>query len=216
MLLRSIVTLIFLASCDGRQPVTVSCHPEPAYAKAAKSALRLRLFCDGELEGYGSATAISPWIAVTAKHVQCDDKTQESSYEAVTIDGGVVHLIMGAEAEAGVDVMLLESLGGKFDHYAAIADEDPERWEHVFGVTGDGGLDHHGFPPFHLKHGWVGQIDWRKIYVDGHCCPGNSGSAFFNDRGEIVGVLSAGVWDPRRENWCEGYRPASWLRLVSP
>lgn len=189
---------------------------EPDYSKVAKTVLRLRVFCDGEMSGWGSATAIGPFTAITAKHVQCDDPAQETTYEAVLVGGGVVPMGKGSEAEGEVDVLLLESLGGEFEKWAPIAMDDPQPWEHVYGLTGDGGMDNADWPAFYLKHGTVAKVTYQKVFVSVHCVPGNSGSGWFNDRGELVGVLSAGIWDMRRENWCEGWRPASWLNLISP
>lgn len=211
------VVLASLLAIGCTQVHVVETPPPVNYQKAARTALRLKLYCDGELEGYGSATAIGPFSAITAAHVQCDDPAQESTYEALLIGGGVVHMVKGEEAADDVDALLLWSEGGKFGEWAGIATEDPLWGEHVFGVTGDGGFDGEGgFPAFYLKHGWVAEVEWNKVSVSQHCVPGNSGSGWFNERGEIVGVLSAGVWAPGSENWCEGYRPVSWLSLIAP
>jgi hypothetical protein len=205
----------FLVSCATVSANKIQTDTEDPRMRAAASALRLRLFCDGELVKYGSATAISPYVAITAKHVQCDDPAQFSSYEALTTAGVVIEMTKLQDAEGDVDARTLVSTTDQFAFYAPIALTGPSAFETVFGVTGDGSFDD-GHPAFHWKAGTVSLVEPYKIYVSGHCVPGNSGSGWFNQRGELVGVLSAGVWDQRRENWCEGYRPSAWLALISP
>lgn len=208
-----LVAALICLSC--RQTVVVDVGGvRPNYEAAARSVVRLRVPCDGEVERWGSGTVISPYVVVTAAHMECDEG--ESTFEAVLFDGGVVHLVSGPKAGYGVDVMLLESLGGRFEHWAEIASADPVPLEHVYGITGDGVMDTRDYPEFFLKHGYVAKVLWNKIFVSVHCVPGNSGSGWFNDRGELVGVLSAGIWESGMENWCVGYRPASWLHLISP
>lgn len=212
----ALMVVLFVMSACGRGNFYPSGPqaPEAGMQNAIASAVRLRIYCDGEMLGWGSGTFIDPWHVITARHVSCDENPVASEYDVVNFWGETKHATYDAGAEDSDTDVLRLLVSEQNGAWAEIANYIPAYGQEVYMSTGDGTMDEVDFPAFHFKVGRVGPSDESKVRVNIHCVPGNSGGAWFDAQGHLLGVLSAGSWNSGRENWCEGYPPASWMDLI--
>lgn len=182
-----------------------------------ESAVRIVIDCDGDgrPEGYGSATVVGPRHLLTARHVAagCEDSPTPdlARFTAIRWDGAVVEVMPDAyPADPEVDAARLVVVGAhEFTTWAGISFETPQAGDRVYNRAGDGDLK-----ILHFKEGFVGSVFSDQIVLDLHGVPGNSGSGIFNARGELIGILWGGKWNPAQEFTTLAYRPGKWADLL--
>jgi len=185
--------------------------------RMVKSAARLRVYCDGTISAYGSATAISPRLALTARHMGRVCKgTSTATYTLQFDDGSIyeVAMLKMAKNEEVDTAQLYDVESITFAHYARVAAYEPARGQHVWVYAGDGKLDVPGEWGFVIKEGRVSRVLDGVLVVSAHGVPGNSGCGVFDDAGRLLAVLWGGSWNPNSEFYFEAYRPAAWPDLL--
>ena len=197
--------------------------PAPRYEdeyveKLARVAVRLRIYCDGKLWGYGSGTIVSRKHVLTAKHVvEACPAGARDSYLAETDDGTqypVETELKSAEYDAARMRLLPE--WGEFPYWAEVASYPLRRGQPVYMFTGDGAtID---ADPFYLKDGRIARVQptEKSVHVSAHAVPGNSGCGVFDAEGRLVAILWGGRWDPRTEFIFVATTPDAWPELVPP
>lgn len=214
------VALAFVTSCAGPAGAAdpgsvVPVHFETSgIERMTAAAVRIRVYCNGELAGYGSGTAIGPRHLVTARHLlrMCEDGRFTAQF-----DSGMryeISLVAGASNE-DVDAALFANVErDDFKNWAQLAGYQPRRGQQVFFYTGDGWIDTDGEWPFQIKEGRVSFVRAGTMVVSTHGVPGNSGCGVFDADGALLGVLWGGRWDARTEFYIEAFRPQAWSDIA--
>ncbi len=154
--------LALLAGCG--------CSSIPTHDNLRATALRLEF-----AGGLCSGTAVSADTLITAKH--CTDQG------AITRINGV-DVVMADVRQIGGDTVLVKLASPIFKHWARInfhvVQGERIRW---FGnPLGAADMYRVGY----VARAWSGGI-----IIDGTVCKGDSGSGLLNDKGEVIGVVSA-------------------------
>lgn len=154
--------LALLAGCG--------CSSIPTHDNLRATALRLEF-----ANAICSGTAVLPDTLITAKH--CTDQG------AIKRIDGVDVVVMSVKQMAG-DTVLVKLASPIFKHWARIHFQvhqgERVRW---FGQP-------LGEPDMY-RVGYVARAWSGAIVIDGTVCKGDSGSGLFNDKGEVIGVVSA-------------------------
>lgn len=210
----SCATFQKLKPYDPLAPVYVSDGVE----RIVKSAVRIRIYCDGQLLGYGSGTAISPRYLLTARHISqgCQSsETPDMGTFTAQFDNGEIYEIITAKESAEVDTALMVVAGSNsFPAWAPLADYQPSVGQRVWVYAGDGTIDGDGEYAFQIKDGLLSHVLAGLIVVSAHGVPGNSGCGVFDEDGNLLGVLWGGSWNASREFYFEAYRPQAWPELI--
>lgn len=156
------ILLALLAGCSG-------CVSVPSHEALRATALRLEFttsLCSG--------TAIGPHLILTAQHCY--------GQPLVRVNGQPVKVTgVGRDKH---DALTLRVSGITFAHWARLGalpkQGDRIRW---WGNP-EGNEDVY-------RQGYVARADRRLIVVDAPICHGDSGSGMFNDKGEVVAVVTA-------------------------
>lgn len=209
--------------------LTAACSnwPPPKFAEnasvAAVTGVSYRVIARCELGsehanmiiGGGSAVAVAPRHALTARHV-----IEGSRFRAEAICGGpdmyklVVRSPEGAELEVvpdaypgdpnwqehtGADAARLVLAGvAEFPRWAPLARTLPRIGDQVCSFTGSQ-VDHEVGELFSYKCGYVSRVAKDYLVLGLKGAPGNSGAGLLNSRGELVGLITEGYMDPRSE-----------------
>lgn len=164
-MIRYALVALLLAGCGG----CVSVPEVPTHAELRETAHRL------EFEGGTcSGTAVGPDLLVTAQHCGTLTHVGESPVTAEVVETG------------SRDFVLLRVQGVTFDSYAkrgpAPSQGDRLRW--WGNPLGQSDI---------YREGYVVRATETEIAIAAVICKGDSGAGLHNDRGEVVGVVSAMV-----------------------
>lgn len=181
--------------------------------RVIESGYRIVVDCDGDgdPDSYGSMSAVGPRHFLTAGHMACPEEQRDSAkYWALDKDMNRRDCIM--EMVSGtVDVARVKLAPGFAlnETWARVdSGDDLELGDTVLQYTGGSILQ------MFFKVGYIGKITDKELWVSQHGVPGNSGSGVFNGRGELVGVLWGGQWDPSREFFFLATRPSEFANLL--
>lgn len=181
-----------------------ACHAsalsDPQYATWAdrlgtEASVRVKVVCADGAQAWGSGTAVGRDRLLTAKHLftHCDDADLDAMLTYVVDSSKQLHLVGVKLAPGDVDLARLDVIdGSRFDRYAAVASEAPLLGEQVCWWGGDYDFDANGAKKCAYYAGEAENVGW----VSGKGAPGNSGSGILNGKGELVGVLVMGDWNP--------------------
>lgn len=176
---------------------------------------------------YGSAVAVGPKTAMTARHViDCEMELKDGEVLYGTPMEIVLRLNNGTKAEFVVgkqgkdgseDAALLEAVGVAvpFDHWASLADSDPIIGAEVCALT--------AYPwasrkcghvsTYRVGEGWMG--DGYVLYtLEGNSEGGNSGSGVYNSGGKLVAIHVARAGNTGGTGG--GYVVSKWRSMVPP
>src|SRR5690606_8772779 len=159
--LAALLLALTLAGCGGCVSVV------PSHDTLRSAALRLT-YTDGVCSG----TAVGPDLLVTAIH--CGDP--------VAVNGQAVTVVERYPGKR--DFLLLRISGVTFDRYLQRGPEprqgDRVRW---FGnPVGESDV---------YRQGYVARVTPDAVLIAAQICKGDSGAGILNDRGEVVGIVSA-------------------------
>lgn len=228
VLVLGLMALIFgCSSCAATaHAVTVQQEYETrGVERMVRSAVRIRIFCDGEIYAYGSGTAVSPRDILTAKHIasgcpDSDDPEKEmvTTFTAQFANGQIyeVGTVKFANGDR-IDAAWMANLEvADFPDYAKIADYQPRVGQRVMMYAGDGTIDQPDEHAFQFKDGYISRTDDWRLVVSSHGVPGNSGCGVFDEDGNLIGILWGGSWSASREFYFEASRPVAWGELRPP
>lgn len=201
------------AGCCALVNVTPSEHAS-AVRTVTLSATRVVMTCDDKPVIVGSGVAIAADEVLTAKHVvehDCDDREDGThAVKAFILErrDGAMFFAQVKRTATDADAAILETTTSRhaFDVYARVAKAEPDVDDPVTICAGDGLMDlHYPGDNFLLKHGTVSHAtrwkQYRLLVLSIHVVAGNSGGGVFNERGEIVGIVTAGLWVSMYENF---------------
>lgn len=159
---------------------------------AKNASVSLYVQCPNGQKFSGSGFAITPRYVMTARHVpNCNQKEDDDTYEAPlliigkTESGQLVELTEEA-LDAEKDAALLVVVGAAEPFTATVKiNTDPVK-------NGDMVCTWSGY---HRKHvcGKVKHVGNRRTYIYMKVIPGDSGSLLYNEKGEVVGIITAYV-----------------------
>ena len=211
----AIVALSLMFGCAA-SVIRTSDYQTDGMERMALSAARIYAYCDGDLQGYGSATAVGPRQMLTAKHmVEACSPAQHPAWLAQFPDGTIWPVTEAGKSEE-YDAARLDILEewGDFPAWAEIAAYTPRKGQRVYFLTGDGRtIDEY---PFYFKDGFVAGFDddGDSLIISTHGVPGNSGCAVFDSNGALLAVLWGGLWDSSAEFVIVATRPQAWPELL--
>ena len=186
----------FSATCA----VTVgnaSLTAEQIYAKCASAVFYIEVYDrNGTMLGSGSGVFISAdGKALTNHHVV------EDAYSAkiMTNDGKVYNVTGYYDAQESIDMALIQVAGSGFP-YLTIGDSTKvATGQNIFAIGSPRGLDDT------LSQGIISNANrviggLGYIQITAPISPGSSGGALLNDKGELIGITSAGITDAQNLN----------------
>jgi hypothetical protein len=207
-------------------------HPNPA--TVVDSSYRVLVKCDLSEQPTklltGSAVAVAPRYALTARHVV------EAAYErAEVVCGGrdMFKIVLvnpaGREMEAVLDAFpkdpdwenhawadmaRLVLVGAhEFPHYVPLAKNLPNLGDQVCAYTGSV-IGMAGMESWAYKCVYVSRVGSLDVAFGGKCAPGNSGGGLLNANGELVGLIIEGYMYPDQEFWLRGPNARALRELV--
>ena len=151
-------------------PILAGCSGCATVADIAATAKRLE-FASG---GVCSGTAVGPDKVLTAQHCVRGDELRAVGGAQVTATN---------VASAGLDAVVVTVSGVRFDRWASRGKPlvgDRVRW---FGNP-------MGEPEVY-REGYIAKVSRKGIVVVAAICHGDSGSGLINNKGQVVGVVSA-------------------------
>ena len=122
--------------------------------------------------GLCSGTAVGPDLLVTAKHCGKLVAVGDVKVESEVVEDGKR------------DFVLLRIKGLTFKHYAKRG-QLPKQGDRVRWFGNPAG-EHDVF-----RQGYVARVDPDAIVIAAQICKGDSGAGILNDKGEVVGIVSA-------------------------
>lgn len=122
-----------------------------------------------------SGTAIGPDTFLTAEHCLAG--------ELLTVNGNAVAVV--AILRDGNDHAKVTVAGAKFSHWAKWASRPLVQGDAVTWIGGPAGETHV------LRRGYAAKVAKQGTLVDAQVWKGDSGAGVFNDKGELVGMVSA-------------------------
>jgi V8-like Glu-specific endopeptidase len=157
----ALVLLALLVGCGGCAGV-----PSRDYLKG--TALRLE-FTDGLCSG----TSRGPHELSTAAHCVAGGALVKVNGKPVSVVG---------IRETGPDAVIVSVRGIKFDRWPRVG--VAKQGDNVWWIGQPMGA------PFQLRQGYVSGIWEGDVLIAAATCVGDSGSGIFNERGELVGIVS--------------------------
>lgn len=210
-----LVLAFLMAACSGcasfpRSVDTVA----PRYANIMRSTVRIEVWCDmlGEGQkrpvGLGSGVAVRPNVILTAAHV-VDVTPRECpglEFHVVRWDGEIFLGVPVVMRPGHYDIARME-VPPVFE--PAPIGPEPRVGEEICGYGWDAPDGFNGKVLQYLERPPI-KCDRVTSVTDGivmsgfHAVKGNSGSGFWNSRGEVVGVVSQAEPNPERDFWVRG------------
>lgn len=204
----SIALLVFACSCSNGVPagrkgkVVTAGAPDTEFSSELNrrmylSSVRIKVICKDESGSMGTGFAVSPRHVITALHV-IDCEGEPPAFVFVVLrDGKSIPMWVDDPRIGGVDAVrlsVLEPLAMEFKTWVPTSDRAPLIGEDVCVVAG-------GMPGTYgiKKCGAVAFIQDGHFIVSMHIVPGNSGGAVFDSFGNVIGIVRAASFEPRRE-----------------
>lgn len=197
---------LMLVACSSCAAVTAAVNrskyvDEPTYVEY-ESSVRILVSCADGGTVIGSGTTVSADTVLTAKHVVegCDDSGGAILMRVVTQDDEEHTMLLDRKMD-GQDVATMIAMeDAPFTVFPKVATTLPLIGETVCWVGGDGDPDMNDLRKCAEWTGYQYKLKIGDMYfLAGKPAPGNSGSGVFNSRGELLGVLNVGDWDPRHD-----------------
>jgi hypothetical protein len=197
-----LLALLIASACAGPQHCNIK---DPAIRTVYETSYRVIIKCGGEVAAFGSAVAVAPERALTARHVVELDPTAcpMPSWILVSADGTLIPAVPGpAPGDADVASLVPAS---PFLRYAIVRKDEVELGETLTMFTGHGVYLDALPQSFTIKHvlasGYYHQDSETDLILSGHIVSGNSGSGVFDDSGRLVGILSKADSNSDHENY---------------
>lgn len=199
--------LLVTCACANLANLHPGYHSDKDYREYT-STYRVVVQCLDGNGGYGSAVAISKKHLLTARHVTICAESNPGVIAVVDRDGKFFKVTID-KVSGGSDVTRLVSDGIPFWTFSSIRTRSTSVGEPVCIIGGDS-LNVYGM----RKCGDVAFRDSSSIAISLHVVPGNSGGPVFDGNGNVVGIVSRGVWLADRENILQAVPVSAFKELL--
>lgn len=185
------LAIAYSCACSGVS-LRTSSYESPVDALEYQSSYRIDVFCPDGTGKYGSAVAITRRHLITAKHVV---NCAPVRIIAVSPTGDRWDVDIDAVSTSDAVRLVVDGTGEPFVVHAT-GTASVSIGERICIIGGG-----------RIEIAWMRKCgDVAGVYDDGivaalHVVPGNSGGPGFNRRGELVGIVHGGEWDPGAENY---------------
>lgn len=188
------LVLVLTCTCAGVVP-NINSQPTAVVltentARAASIALHVQ--CPNGKKYVGSGFAVTPRYVITARHVvNCNQAEDDEAYEPPM-------LVVGKTNTGKIVELTEESLDGPRDAALLVVVGPEEPFTSTVKINTDtvqSGARVCTWSGYHRKHvcGKVKHVGSRRTYIYMKVIPGDSGSLLYNEKGEVVGIITAYV-----------------------
>lgn len=172
-------------------------------------AVRIGAICANGNEIVGSGFIVDSQHVITAKHLSECNPIGYMLLVKVNNEDTVIAAVLDKALENS-DVMRLRSLEPLNTDRSVISRRSVMVGEEICSIGGGGNF----VIGWVKKCGFIAEHSDRVMITSIPVVPGNSGSPVFNKRGEVVGIVSAGVWDSHQEKLAIIIPVKAWISLL--
>lgn len=153
----------------------------------------------------GSGFIIDDHHVITAGHLAeaCD---AEGDFVVIVRDGKDSHMYLGVIVEVSKTDALKLYVEEKLPKAVAITRDPVLVGQELCAIS--------GYSAWLKKCGYASIVEGDVILVGIPVVPGNSGSPLFNNKGEVVGIIVAGNWNPSKEKFGLAVPVSEWKDLL--